>query len=153
MVIQEALDQLLSEGRRTTIVIAHRLTTIRKADKIAYVAGGRVLEEGTHDELMNSESGYYRALVDKQYGSKPPVPAILSIAEISGRSEAQDIAIDSNNPTSNEDSVVRFNNVTFAYPARPSKLILDKFSLTINREETVALVGEFFGSFYNFVND
>ncbi|CAI5954612.1 unnamed protein product [Closterium sp. NIES-64] len=50
-VVQAALDGGLMRGR-STVVIAHRLSTIRNADKIAVVAGGRVVEEGTHEELM-----------------------------------------------------------------------------------------------------
>ncbi|OQR86121.1 ATP-binding Cassette (ABC) Superfamily [Achlya hypogyna] len=51
-VVQEALDKLLAAKGRTTIVIAHRLSTIRNADKICVVSGGRIAEQGTHDELM-----------------------------------------------------------------------------------------------------
>ncbi|CAI5481222.1 unnamed protein product [Closterium sp. Yama58-4] len=50
-VVQAALDGGLMRGR-STVVIAHRLSTIRNADKIAVVAGGRVVEQGTHEELM-----------------------------------------------------------------------------------------------------
>jgi ATP-binding cassette subfamily B (MDR/TAP) protein 1 len=63
-VVQAALDALLAEQRRTTIVIAHRLSTIRGADKIAVVGKGRVLEEGTHEQLLAlGEGGHYAALV------------------------------------------------------------------------------------------
>ena len=59
-VVQEALDELLTKFKRTTIVIAHRLSTIRNADKIAVVDKGRIVEEGTHDELMAiGEEGRY----------------------------------------------------------------------------------------------
>ena len=51
-VVQAALDDLLLKHKRTTLVIAHRLSTIRNADKIAVVDAGRIVEEGTHDELM-----------------------------------------------------------------------------------------------------
>ncbi|RHY58788.1 hypothetical protein DYB34_005953 [Aphanomyces astaci] len=61
-VVQEALDNLLAEKGRTTIVIAHRLSTIRNADKICVVSGGRVAEQGTHDELMKL-NGIYTHLV------------------------------------------------------------------------------------------
>jgi len=59
-VVQAALDELLVKYKRTTIVIAHRLSTIRNADKIAVVDKGRIVEEGTHDELMAiGEEGHY----------------------------------------------------------------------------------------------
>ena len=51
---------------RTTIVIAHRLSTIRGADKIVAFNQGEVMEEGTHEELMEIENGIYRKLVDTQ---------------------------------------------------------------------------------------
>lgn len=50
--VQAALDNLQKEKRRTTLVIAHRLTTIRNADKIAVIAQGGVVELGSHQELM-----------------------------------------------------------------------------------------------------
>jgi ATP-binding cassette subfamily B (MDR/TAP) protein 1 len=52
-IVQGALDELLAKYKRTTIVIAHRLSTIRNADKIAVVDKGKIVEEGTHDELMD----------------------------------------------------------------------------------------------------
>lgn len=70
-VVQAALDDLLAKQKRTTIVIAHRLSTIRNADKIAVVDKGRVVEQGTHDELMAvGEAGKYFALIQAQGGGK-----------------------------------------------------------------------------------
>jgi len=57
-VVQAALDEIMTKQKRTTIVIAHRLTTIRRADKIAVISDGVVLEQGTHDELLANQSMY-----------------------------------------------------------------------------------------------
>ncbi len=62
--IQEALDRLLS--RRTAIVIAHRLSTIRKADLICAMQDGRIVSQGTHDELLE-EGGVYATLYKRQF--------------------------------------------------------------------------------------
>ena len=63
-IVQDALDRA-SEGR-TTIVIAHRLSTIKKADKIVVMRLGKVMEEGTHQELLKNEEGIYSGLVRAQ---------------------------------------------------------------------------------------
>ncbi len=62
--IEAALDRLLRG--RTTLIIAHRLSTIRRANKILYIDGGRVLEIGTHDDLLAS-GGAYAALHAAQF--------------------------------------------------------------------------------------
>jgi ABC-type multidrug transport system fused ATPase/permease subunit len=62
--IQDALDRLLAG--RTAIVIAHRLSTIRNADFICSVQGGRIVEQGSHDELLAQE-GLYRTLYERQF--------------------------------------------------------------------------------------
>ncbi len=62
--VQEALHRLMHD--RTTIVIAHRLSTVRHADRIVVVADGQVVEEGSHAELL-ARSGLYRRLYDAQF--------------------------------------------------------------------------------------
>ncbi|KAL7611571.1 hypothetical protein Lser_V15G07713 [Lactuca serriola] len=63
-VVQEALDQ--AAVGRTTIVIAHRLSTIRNADVIVVVQEGRVVESGSHDDLIQIEDGLYTSLIRLQ---------------------------------------------------------------------------------------
>ncbi len=64
--VQGALDHLMLG--RTTFIIAHRLATIRNADKIAVIEAGRVVELGTHDELSDQDGGLYRRLSALQFG-------------------------------------------------------------------------------------
>jgi ABC-type multidrug transport system fused ATPase/permease subunit len=61
--VQEALDRLMRN--RTTLVIAHRLSTIKNADQICVMHEGKIVERGTHDELI-ALNGYYKHLVDMQ---------------------------------------------------------------------------------------
>jgi subfamily B ATP-binding cassette protein MsbA len=63
--IQYATDTITKD--RTSIVIAHRLTTIKKADKIIVMDKGLIVEEGTHLELLEKENGYYKNLYEKQF--------------------------------------------------------------------------------------
>ncbi|XP_027924732.1 putative ABC transporter B family member 8 [Vigna unguiculata] len=64
LLVQNALDQA-SMGR-TTLVVAHKLSTIRNADLIAVVSGGRIIETGTHNELINRQNGHYANLAKLQ---------------------------------------------------------------------------------------
>ena len=65
IMIQEALDTL-KEGR-TTIVVAHRLSTTKNADNILVIEHGKVKESGTHEKLMNIENGTYKELYVSQF--------------------------------------------------------------------------------------
>jgi len=63
--VQEALEKLM-QGR-TSVVIAHRLATVRKADKIIVLESGRIVEQGTHAELLSNETGLYKTLTELQF--------------------------------------------------------------------------------------
>ena len=64
IIIQEALDELCKG--RTTLVVAHRLSTIKNADEIAVIADGNILEQGSHEELIGHE-GLYKKLYYEQF--------------------------------------------------------------------------------------
>ncbi|WVY93657.1 hypothetical protein V8G54_032745 [Vigna mungo] len=67
-IVQVALEKVMTP--RTTLVVAHRLTTIRHADIIAVVHQGKIVEKGTHDELIKDADGAYSRLVRLQEGNK-----------------------------------------------------------------------------------
>ncbi|KAL2263245.1 hypothetical protein VTK26DRAFT_7664 [Humicola hyalothermophila] len=78
-IVQAALERA-SKGR-TTITIAHRLSTIKNADRICVLQAGRVVEEGTHDSLLENEAGVYHGLVHAQK---------LSLGEETGEEHVQE---------------------------------------------------------------
>jgi ATP-binding cassette subfamily B (MDR/TAP) protein 1 len=135
-VVQDALDHLLQEGGRTTIMIAHRLSTVRNADMIAVVDKGSIVEEGTHEELILKRGNYYH-LVEaqkgkKDYGSDTDSNNMSRSSSFNERVSSRFI--------SNEGLIV-FKDVGFAYPTRPDIKVFDGFSLSVAEGETVALVG------------
>ena len=64
ILIQQSLDELCKG--RTTLVVAHRLSTIKNADEIAVVAGGEIIEQGSHDQLL-AKDGAYAKLYRQQF--------------------------------------------------------------------------------------
>jgi hypothetical protein len=80
-IVQAAIDKLMASNRHTVIMIAHRLSTIRNADRIAMVAEGRVVEYGSHDELLKQSHGRYRRLFEssKQKATVDTIGLRLSV--------------------------------------------------------------------------
>lgn len=73
--VQDALDKMAAS--RTTLVIAHRLSTIRNADRILVIDAGRIVESGTHQELLD-QGGLYRQLYLKQFSNNTEAGGVAS---------------------------------------------------------------------------
>ncbi len=69
--VQQALDRLMKG--RTVLVVAHRLSTVKAADAVLVIDGGRIVEKGTHDQLL-ARSGTYAKLVRRQLTQDPVRP-------------------------------------------------------------------------------
>jgi ATP-binding cassette subfamily B protein len=78
--IQSAIAHLLKG--RTSFLIAHRLSTIRKADLILVVRDGRIVEQGTHTELLK-QNGYYRRLYRQQFAEESASGVLKNSARLS----------------------------------------------------------------------
>lgn len=136
LVVQDALDSLVEERNRTTVVIAHRLSTVRNADKIAVINGGKVVEQGTHDELI-ANNGPYCTLVNKQeLRSSSNSNSSTDLTKLD-----ENVDVNASLKLSDDGAHFEFKNIHFAYPSRPKRKIFDDFSLKIKTGETVALVG------------
>ena len=80
--VQQALDRLI-EGR-TTLVIAHRLSTVRHAHRLVVVDGGHIVETGTHEELLRLD-GLYKRLYDMQFAWEEEKPGEMDFQETAKR--------------------------------------------------------------------
>ncbi|MFK0299546.1 ABC transporter ATP-binding protein [Brevundimonas sp. NPDC090276] len=69
--IQQAMERLLVG--RTALVIAHRLSTVRALDRILLFANGKIVEDGSHEDLLTSPDGQYRRLFERQAGTEPEI--------------------------------------------------------------------------------
>ncbi len=69
--VQKALEEQI--GKRATLIIAHRLSTVKRADKILVLQDGKVVQAGTHDELFKQEDGLYHKLVERQFTNQKEI--------------------------------------------------------------------------------
>ena len=64
--IQQSINLILEQNSATVIAIAHRLSTIRHMDRIVVLDEGKIIEEGTFNQLMSNQNGYFKTLWDAQ---------------------------------------------------------------------------------------
>merc|ERR1711933_2738 len=140
LVVQEAIENIISAKKRTTVIIAHRLSTIRNADIIAVVMGGTIVETGTHDELMKSDT-YFKKLVDSQNQTAKKKESVNPDRDSVVSKNESEMGFEKNQIDMDADPMIEFRNVSFAYPTRPTKTILDKFKLKVYKGETIGLCG------------
>ncbi|XP_011079475.1 ABC transporter B family member 4 [Sesamum indicum] len=96
-IVQEALDRIMVN--RTTVIVAHRLTTVRNAHMIAVIHQGKIVEKGTHAELLQDPEGAYSQLIRLQEANKD--------LEHIDEKEKSDISMDSGRHSSQKMSFVR----------------------------------------------
>jgi ATP-binding cassette, subfamily B (MDR/TAP), member 1 len=120
--VQNALDKLMST--RTTVVVAHRLTTIMKADMIHVVREGRIVESGTHSELLANSQGAYSALVKIQQMAQDRVDdnAIVDTVEAAVDLDEKTSTLESDLVTVAND-IKRQHSASLSVPSRQSRAI------------------------------
>jgi ATP-binding cassette subfamily B protein/subfamily B ATP-binding cassette protein MsbA len=87
LLIQQALERLMKG--RTTIIIAHRLSTVRNADKIVVLEGKHIVEQGTHEQLITQRGLYHRLYtVQRQLGIEPATVSVEELLEVTQPTQA-----------------------------------------------------------------
>lgn len=138
MIVQGALDRILRKKHNmTTVIVAHRLSTIQNADLIVVVCGGRIEETGRHDQLL-ARKGLYHRLVQSQSTGHGIQPRLRS-KSLPGRIRTKN-GITTSAPL--DSPRFRFHDVHFSYPSRPNTEVLCGLNLDVRKGETLALVGE-----------
>jgi ABC-type multidrug transport system fused ATPase/permease subunit len=82
--VQQAIDNMISRGKNhesgnaamTVIIVAHRLSTVRSADRIFVIKDGSVVEEGSHNDLVKNPEGAYSLLISRQMEAQQKLEAI-----------------------------------------------------------------------------
>mmetsp|Transcript_9594 Transcript_9594/g.22023 ORF Transcript_9594/g.22023 Transcript_9594/m.22023 type:complete len:137 (-) Transcript_9594:2319-2729(-) len=95
----------------TVVIVAHRLSTVRNADCIFVVDNGKVVEKGSHDELVQIENGHYNALISRQINAQGKLEKSTSAASLTNVSKQgkTDRSILSDNQNKTDRSIVTDN--------------------------------------------
>lgn len=117
LIVQQALEKLMSN--RTTIIVAHRLSTIRDVDTIVVLKNGQVVESGTHSELM-SKNGDYVHLVSLQASSNNSMASSNAMISRSGSSRHSSFREASDNSQIYPDDQLKSISTRETYDHRPS---------------------------------
>lgn len=137
--VQDALDNVVAGRKHTTLVVAHRLSTITGADRIFVVDHGKIIETGTHVEL-SKQQGLYHDLVEAQ-NANPAERRSSSVSDRRRSSLTSAIDIDELEGYEEEVATIEFRDVSFTYPSRPENIIFHGLSFRVYEGETLALVG------------
>jgi ABC-type multidrug transport system fused ATPase/permease subunit len=90
--VQQAIDNMIARGKNnesdntamTVIIVAHRLSTVRNADRIFVIKDGNVVEDGSHDDLVKNPEGPYSLLISRQMEAQQKLEAIVTAEESAG---------------------------------------------------------------------
>ena len=137
--VQQSIDYLVAEKASTTILVAHRLASIEKAEVIVCIDKGKVLESGTHDELMGEKSLYFD-LYTAQNKSESDSQS-LPLSKGSRRSTLKYGDAVRTNILPGKKYELEFRDVSFSYPSRAGVQVLKGLNLGVTRGQTLALVG------------
>jgi ATP-binding cassette, subfamily B (MDR/TAP), member 1 len=122
-IVQDALDRLLQTSDRTTIIIAHKLSTVKNADMICVVQEGRIAETGTHNQLI-AKQGHYYALVEAQKHVKKTDNSETDSTPSSSTSfHVPETALNTIVTDGERNVLMQFRDVYFNYPSRPENRI------------------------------
>merc|ERR1712176_565018 len=89
-IVQAAIDRIMAQKDSTVIMIAHRLSTVRDADKIVVIHEGKVIQQGTHEELASDHAGIYATMLQAQDVIGDELGAKRCRRELSFREDASD---------------------------------------------------------------
>lgn len=85
--VQSAIDELLKKGGATAVVVAHRLSTVKNADRIVVIEKGKMVQMGKHDDLLKEAGGRYEALVRTQLIAAKKMEDSAMVADGSGEDD------------------------------------------------------------------